>query len=754
VWLFTLVLALFAGRTAFAASLTEASAIRDECAEAKAAIEQAYSLAVSPNTAFWAALHDGEAHVDEARRIAGAATWPAALSTQRSSVLSSLQTTRANLARLDDSPRRWKTSQIRSILGPEIDRLTSVMSQLETLVPPPPSAEPAPEPTPDPTPDPTPTPTPEPTPTPTPDPTPTPTPTPEPTPDPVAPGIIATLSSGTGFTAPTAQPATVGTGAGSDATAIARWDVVPYQTIAAKTPVGVVAFHIGGIASVDFSLNGGPWLRVTEMTQNPLTRVWEYSVYVDPADLADGPLEVRAVVRPKVGIARVLAGPLDEGEAAKGRGEHSLFLYANEMGTLPSRSVWADAVNGDDALGDGTSAFPFKTLPEAYKRATDAGADVSGLTVYLKPGDYGWPYSWAGFKENEQYVTVAGAPGQDRTAARITISDQNHNRGLDARHVCIRNLTVVTATLGNETPGGLVWADGCDLQGGGIDTHAWILRDPIWGLGIWLTKPVIHGMNTATMEYRFMRDYEIYDIGEDAIRDFCGFAINGYVHDMRYGNPYVHSDVIQFYDGLGANGQFENVAIYGLKSRRIGGVGEGVLALLIRNYSTVPSHRDLAFVNCDLEYAGNAQILHSISHLLIWHCDFLPNPVSNTGGTLLLRDDPPDSPATVLHNFSLRNSVLSYFSNSCQTEPVVATPAGGESWADENHIVVGPAVGTNVTSGGTLSSLFVDPANGNYEPSASSQLRGRLSELLVPCDLNGRVRTVPDCLGATVPDTE
>src|SRR4030095_6212062 len=174
-----------------------------------------------------------------------------------------------------------------------------------------------------------------------------------------------------------------------------------------------------------------------DMTQNPLTRVWEYSVYVDPAELADGPLEVRAVVRPKVGIARVPAGPYDTGAAAKGRGEHSLFLYANELGTLPSWSVWVDAVNGDDALGDGTSAYPFKTLPEAYKRATDVSADVGGLTVYLKPGDYGWPYSWAGLKENEQYVTVAGAPGQDRTAARITVSDQDHNRGLDARHVSI-----------------------------------------------------------------------------------------------------------------------------------------------------------------------------------------------------------------------------------------------------------------------------------------------------------------------------
>jgi hypothetical protein len=709
-------LALVAGRAAFAATtLAEAPAIRHECAAAKASLATAWTRAAKRDRTYRVALRDAVAHVDTASLMASAAAWPSALTDERSKLLSDLAAMSTALARLESS-KSPRASRVRRALAPEIGRVSADVTLLETIlgaaIPPPPAPGPAP------------------------------------TPAPL--GTIATLSPGTGFTAAVPQPVAVGTGPGADATAIARWDVVPYQTIATKTPVGVVAFHIGGIASVDFSLNGGPWLRVTEMTQNPLTRVWEYSAYVDPSDLSDGLLEVRAVVRPKVGIARVLAGPYDEGVAAKGRGEHSLVLYANAQGTLPSRLVWVDSIGGDDATADGSEAHPFKDLNEAYLQATQANPDVSGLTLVLTPGDYTWPYSWAGFKENAQYMTVAGAPGQPRTAARITYADPNHNRGLDARHVCIRNLTVVTTTIGNETQGGLIWADGCDLQGGGIDTHAWILQDPVWGLGIWLTRPVIHGMNTATLEYRFMRDYEIYDIGEDAIRDFCGFAINGYVHDMRYGNPYVHSDVIQFYDGLGADGQFENVAIYGLKSRRIGGVGEGVLGLLIRNYSTVPSHRDLAFVNCDMEYAGNAQILHSVSHLLIWHCNFLPNPVSNTGGSLLLRDDPPDSPDTRLHNFSLRNSVVSYFSSACSTEPVVNSPAGDETWADRNHIVKGPAVGTKVTEGGPLRDLFVDPENGDDEPVSMGPLCGRVHELLVPADVNGRVRTVPDCVGATV----
>jgi hypothetical protein len=123
--------------------------------------------------------------------------------------------------------------------------------------------------------------------------------------------------------------------------------------------------------------------------------------------------------------------------------------------------------------------------------------------------------------------------------------------------------------------------------------------------------------------------------------------------------------------------------------------------------------------------------------------------VSDTGGSLLLADDPPDSPDTRLHNFSLRNSVVNYFSCACSTEPIVNSPAGDEPWADRNHIVRGPAVGAGATTGGKLRDLFVDSENGDDEPASMGRLCGRVHELLVPADVNGRVRTVPDCVGAT-----
>src|SRR5690606_33560784 len=54
----------------------------------------------------------------------------------------------------------------------------------------------------------------------------------------------------------------------TDAKAIARWDVVPFQTFSGTMNVGIVAFHINGISKVDFEI-GGKTYTVTEATLNP-----------------------------------------------------------------------------------------------------------------------------------------------------------------------------------------------------------------------------------------------------------------------------------------------------------------------------------------------------------------------------------------------------------------------------------------------------------------------------------------------------
>ena len=78
-----------------------------------------------------------------------------------------------------------------------------------------------------------------------------------------------TLIPGNGFDGQTTQPAPTGEPGdfGREYAPIARWDLVPYQEIAEEFLLGVVAIHSEGIRQVDFSLEGGPWVSVTQMTR-------------------------------------------------------------------------------------------------------------------------------------------------------------------------------------------------------------------------------------------------------------------------------------------------------------------------------------------------------------------------------------------------------------------------------------------------------------------------------------------------------
>src|SRR5262249_17949540 len=158
--------------------------------------------------------------------------------------------------------------------------------------------------------------------------------------------------------------------------AIARWDVVPYQTIVEQTTptfnVGVVAFHIAGIERVAFSLEGGPWTDVTSMELNPEAGVVEYFATIDASDFSsDGPIEVRATAYPKA------AAPQAQGTAAyPGGGDprvlKSLFLYV-DAGPAATPIARYCSPSGSDSTGDGSVGNPYASPWRAAKAIETAG---------------------------------------------------------------------------------------------------------------------------------------------------------------------------------------------------------------------------------------------------------------------------------------------------------------------------------------------------------------------------------------------
>ncbi len=285
--------------------------------------------------------------------------------------------------------------------------------------------------------------------------------------------VSSVLTPGSGFSGPTSQPAAIGSGRGADAKAIARWDVVPYQTFDGDYNVGVVAFHINGIDRVEFSVNGGPWLSVNNMTPNPQTAnhsdigvstngIAEYWATLHAADFPDGLIEIRSIAFPKVGIPRLL---------------EPLWLNANANHSLREEIRFVDATNGNDGWDGLTRTFqgntsgPKATIVAAMQSLRDANGRVDGGRIALLPGEHQFgPGVWPHSQTWERWLTIEPAAGVNREDAILATQG---TAGLISQLVHLRNLTVHTALptpnradgpLGSNTVLPRIWLDTCAME--------------------------------------------------------------------------------------------------------------------------------------------------------------------------------------------------------------------------------------------------------------------------------------------------
>ena len=97
---------------------------------------------------------------------------------------------------------------------------------------------------------------------------------------------------------PTPPPPLTQIGTATEPT-IARWNVIPEQQVEQGFAFGVIAYHLEGIDYVAFSVNGGTWQRVSEMTLNPRTECDEYWM---SRTFTPGWNVIRAVAVPKSGL--------------------------------------------------------------------------------------------------------------------------------------------------------------------------------------------------------------------------------------------------------------------------------------------------------------------------------------------------------------------------------------------------------------------------------------------------------------------
>jgi hypothetical protein len=530
---------------------------------------------------------------------------------------------------------------------------------------------------------------------------------------------FAILTPGTGFTAASAEPAVMGSAGqlGYTARSIARWDVVPYQTVSGAFNVGVVAFHIAGIDRVEFSLNGGPWASTGSMLLNPLTNVWEYVATINTAQLADGRCEVRARVIPRCGVSRVL-----QDASGQDLGDKSLYLYANHGGSLPNtnRVMWVSP-NGSDTVGNGTAALPYWSIRRAITQiATLSGGVTEGATVYLQPGVYTYPDMGTTEGAPSRWFTLEGAPGTSRSQVILTgPGSAPVQKKLRVRNVTLKAIASDSLILQQRSDpfGNHFWVDNCDIEGRG-----YIGSTVSWQPAVAVSQAVetfytdVNIRNTAATGFgphiNLIRNVTGENIGADFINS-KRMTLNASVNHMRF-NSGVHPDIVQV-----PIGAIENMIIFGLRGTDVTaqGLNIGDAANPMRNVAIVNAVLHKEINDPQQTYLGRGSVT---DHLLLWNI---------TSVNYFWSWD--TAPRT---NFSLRNSVIS---RKNATDP--ANYPGAVF--DHLHFTDGQyTIGSNVTTGDPG---FTNPAGMDFHPRSDSVLVNRIpaSFIAVPVTLDGRAVT-------------
>lgn len=538
-------------------------------------------------------------------------------------------------------------------------------------------------------------------------------------------GTPPTLLPGDGFAGPTAEPDQIGTGS---AKCIARWDVVPHQTIAeavdAIFEIGIVAFHIAGIDRVSFSVEGGTFVDVPQMTLNPRTGVWEYVALLDAsAFAADGPIEVRAIAYPN-GAAPQADGTGSYPGGGFPRLLDSLFLYV-DTGAQQAPNVAYCSTSGSDSTGSGSATNPFRTPWTAAQAVHAAGSgEAGGGIVYLDAGTYSWAQSPSGDTPTpvttNRWLTFTPKPGV--LQGQVVFNAGGHP-GLRIGKSRLYNLTVNTAINGSAYETDSIWLDHVECSGNGNGTHVHFggfTPGNEWNFIYWTDTNTQNDTFTISSNVDLARNCSGKNASYGPNNARC--VINCTWDNLSQANG-SHPDWI-VYNAIGAANTVDNRIWYGNTATRCD--AQGIF------WAATGYWNNIAFVNNAMEGNGSAPTwiggggCVSADHLLFW------NFTHRGGGNVFFWN----RPQAALSNISVRG---------CYIQNMGIGPFGdgvSDSWFDENAFGnPGFAPGTRVT---TLDPEFVS----TFTPGPTSPLRSGLRSPPVPVDKDNALRGVPATIGA------
>lgn len=215
-------------------------------------------------------------------------------------------------------------------------------------------------------------------------------------------GEIKGVTSGTGFSGVFADEIAIGDAgvAGHKYKPISRWTEFPFQLYRegdTEQPLlegtsdpdhlyfGIMAYHAEGIKEVEFFLNGGDGVKVTEQEINPYTNLPEYCVRLNKADIINpkdsdetsnneftNNMELRAIVRPNSGIPRIHQHDKD-------------VVLGEDMSLLTGYYVGFSGGKGDHFFDKKSVPGEFSMIGTIAKSKSDTTSVLDSITVYMRP---------------------------------------------------------------------------------------------------------------------------------------------------------------------------------------------------------------------------------------------------------------------------------------------------------------------------------------------------------------------------------
>jgi hypothetical protein len=241
---------------------------------------------------------------------------------------------------------------------------------------------------------------------------------------------------------------------------IARWAAPLFKDYDSPTEIPLLAYHISGIDRVEFQLNNGPVVTVTDQSYNATIGATCYNITLSSGIPDNEYNELRAKVYPNSGYPQVLQGeamgdqipnfsPLAPGLRNLKHGHHSYFFATNFNGSLPREEFYVNASTGNDDNDGITPTTPKKTIEGVLIAAGGTAKEVDGLIIYLMGnngqrvdydlGTIGYTSFSSALRVNNLKRYVTFTPYQN---ANVTLRKRGNEAGLALNKYRFLNLKI------------------------------------------------------------------------------------------------------------------------------------------------------------------------------------------------------------------------------------------------------------------------------------------------------------------------